>query len=125
MSPLLTIKDVRNSNCDAPNEADRFPRSADGSFKASKGFTTPVTPPLRPPKPPRTEIRQYSWRNFTNKEVCMHIRALIPFKSKMEKEELKFKSQESTNCRNHSEVTIRDIVDVNRPVARKRYAARK
>ena len=68
----------------------------------------------------------------------MHIRTLKPFKSKMEKEELKFKSQESTNCRNHSDVivsgviatsnsdvTIRDIVDVNRPVARKRYAARK
>ena len=69
----------------------------------------------------------------------MHIRTLKPFKSRMEKEELKFKSQESTNCRNHSDVivsgviatssisdvTIRDIVDVNRPVARKRYAARK
>ena len=56
----------------------------------------------------------------------------------MEKEELKLKSQESTNCRNHSDVmvsgiiaepdndvTIRDIVDVNRPIARKRYAPRK
>ena len=118
--------------------ADRFPRSADGSFEASKGVPTPVTSPLRPPKPPRTEVRQYSWRNSARKEVCMHIRTLKPFKSKMEKEELKFKSQESTNCRNHSDVivsgviatsnsdvTIRDIVDVNRPVARKHYAARK
>ena len=26
----------RGSGCDAPNEADRFPRSADGSFKASE-----------------------------------------------------------------------------------------
>ena len=31
----------RGSGCDAPNEADRFPRSADGSFKSSEGF-----PPL-------------------------------------------------------------------------------
>ena len=125
--------------CDAPKSPDRFPRSADGSFKSSEGFPTPVTSPLRPPKPPRTEIRQYSWRNFTNKEVCMHIRTLKPFKSRMEKKEFKFKSQGTTNCRNHSDVivssviatssigdvTIRDIVDVNRPVARKRYAARK
>ena len=124
--------------CDAPNEADRFPRSADGSFRASKGLPTPVISPLRPPKPPRTEIRQYSWGNFTSKEVCMHIRTLKPFKSRMEKEELKFKHPGSTNCRNHSDVmlsgviaepnndvTIRDIVDVNRPVARKCYAPRK
>ena len=80
-------------NCNAPNEADRFPRSADGSCKASEGFPTPVTSPLRPPKPARTEVRQYSWRNSTRKEVCMHIRTLKPFKSRMEKEELKFKSQ--------------------------------
>ena len=127
----------RGSGCDAPNEADRFPRSADGSFKASTGFPTPVTS-LRPPKPPRTEVRQYSWHNSTRKEVCMHIRTLKPFESKTEKEELKFKSQGVTNCRNHSDVmdsgvitpvngdvTIRDIVDVNRPIARKRYVPRK
>ena len=72
--------------CDAPNEADKFPRSADGSFEASKGFPTPVTSPLRPPKPPRTEVRQYSWRNSTRKEVCMHIRILKPLKTKKEEE---------------------------------------
>ena len=68
----------------------------------------------------------------------MHIRTLKPFKSRMEKEKLKFKHPGSTNCRNHSDVmvsgviaepnnyfTIRDIVDVNRPVARKCYAPRK
>ena len=58
----------RGSGCDAPNKADKFPRSADGSLEASKRFPTPVTSPLRPPKPPRTEVRQYSWRR---KEVCM------------------------------------------------------
>ena len=56
--------------CDAPNEADKFPKSADGSFEASKGFPTHVTSPLMPPKPPRTEVRLYSW---CRKEVCMHI----------------------------------------------------
>ena len=81
----------RGSGCDAPKSADRFPRSADGSFKASKGFPTPVTSPLRPPKPPRTEVRQYSWRNSTRKEVCMYIRMLKPLKTRKEKEELKFK----------------------------------
>ena len=68
----------RGSGCDAPNEADKFPRSADGSFEASKGFPTPVTSPLRPLKPPRTEVRQYSGRNSAKKEVCMHIRILKP-----------------------------------------------
>ena len=90
----------RGSGCDAPNEADRFPRSADGSFEASKGFPTPVTSPLRPPKPPRTEVRQYSWRNSTRKEICMYIRKLKPLKTRKENEELKFKSQGATNCRN-------------------------
>ena len=68
----------------------------------------------------------------------MHIRMLKPLKTRKEKEELKFKCSGSTNCRNHSDVmvigviaepdndvTIRDIVDVNRPIARKRYAPRK
>ena len=68
----------------------------------------------------------------------MHIRTLKPFKSRMEKEELKFKHPGSTNCRNHSDVmvsgviaepnndvTVRDLVDVNRPVAIKHYAPTK
>ena len=63
----------------------------------------------------------------------MHIHTLKPFKRRMEKEELKVKHPGSTNCRNHSDVmvsgviaelnndvTIPDLVDVNRPVARKR-----
>ena len=68
----------------------------------------------------------------------MHICTLKPFKSRMEKEELKFKHPGSTNCpylsdvmvsgviaEPNNDVTIRDIVDVNRPVARKRYVPRK
>ena len=128
----------RGSGCDAPNEADRFPRSADGSFKASVGLPTPETSPLRPPKPPRTEVRQYSWRNSTKKEVCMYIHTLKPIKTRKEKEELKFKSQGSTNCQNHSDVIVSGVivaspnsdvilrnVEVNKPIARKHYAPRK
>ena len=127
-----------NKSCDAPNEADRFPRSADGSFEASEGFPTPVTSPLRPPKPPRTEVRQYSWRNSTRKEVCMYIRMLKPLEIRKEKEELKFKSQGTTNCPNHSDVMDSGIivaspnsdiilrnVEVSRPIARKSYVPRK
>ena len=79
----------RGSGCDTPNEANRFPRSADGSFKASKGFPTPVTSSLRPPKPPRTEARQYSWRNSTRKEECMYICTLKPLKTRKEKRRIK------------------------------------
>ena len=41
----------RGSGCDAPKSADRFPRSSDGSFKASEGFPTPVASPPRTPTP--------------------------------------------------------------------------
>ena len=73
----------RGSGCDVPNKADKFPRSANGSLEASKGFPTPVTSPLMPPKPPRTEVRQYAWRR---KEVCMHIRLLKPLETKKQEE---------------------------------------
>ena len=42
----------RGSGCDAQNKADKSHRSADGSLGASKGFPTPVTSPLMPPKHP-------------------------------------------------------------------------
>ena len=128
----------RGSGCDAPKSADRVPKLSKEFSKSSVGLPIDVASPPRPPKPPRTEVRQYSWRNFTRKEVCMHIRTLKPFKCRMEKEELKFKYPGSTNCRNYSDVmvsgviaepnndvTIRDIVEVNKLIARKRYAPRK
>ena len=122
--------------CDAPKSADRFPRSADGSFKASEGFPTPVTSPLRPPTPPAAQIRQNSGRKYVNKEVCMYIRTLKPLKTRKEKEELKLKRPGSTNCRNHSDVIVSGVIvtesngdvtmqDVNKPIARKRYATKK
>ena len=123
----------RGSGCDLPNEADKFPRSADGSCKVSEGFPTPVTSPLRPPKPPRTEIKQYSWSNSTRKEVCMYIRILEPSKTSGEEEELKPRHIESTNydvmggvivASSNSDVILRNV-DINKPIARKRYVTRK
>ena len=121
----------RGSGCDAPKSADRFPKSSDGFSKASEGFPTPVTSPLRPPTPPAAQIRQYSWRKYVKKEVCLYIRTLEPLKSRKEKEELKFKRPGSTNCdiivsnviitEPDSDVIIRDI-EVNKPIAGKRYA---
>ena len=68
----------------------------------------------------------------------MYIRTLKPLKTRKEKEELKFKSQGATNCRNHSDVIVSGVsvaspnsdvifrnVEVNRPIARKRYVPRK
>ena len=53
-----------------------------GLWKRPRDFP-PVTSPLMPPKPPRTEVRQYSWRR---KEVCMHIRIQKPLTTKKEEE---------------------------------------
>ena len=65
----------RGSGYDVPNKAEKFHRSADGSLGASKGFPTPLTSSLMPPKPRKTEVRQHSWRR---NEVCIHIRLLKP-----------------------------------------------
>ena len=79
----------RGSGCNAPAEICKLPTSADVSCKSSEGFPTPVTSPLRPPKPQRTERRPYSWRNSKRTEVCMVIRILEPSKASKEEEELK------------------------------------
>ena len=60
-----------------------MPRSADGSLGTFKGFPTPLTSSLMPPKPPRTNVRQYAWRR---NEICMLIRLLKPSETKKEKE---------------------------------------
>ena len=122
--PTATLN-VGYCNCDAPKSADRFPRSADGSFEASEGFPTPLTSPLRPPKPPRTEVRQYSWRNFTRKEVCFYIRTLEPSKTGEEEAEVKSRHLESTNydVMVDDDTLNSDVInqEVNKPIARKRY----
>ena len=49
----------------------------------SKGFPTPLTSSLMPPKPPRTKVREDAWRK---NEICMFIRLLKPSESKKKKE---------------------------------------
>ena len=137
----------RGGDCNSPKSADQFPNSSDGCSKSSEGLATPVTSPPRPPKPPRTKIRQYACRNSINKEVCMHLLIIKPLEIRKEEEELKHSKAEknereaesrhpdSTNydvmdsgviiASPNGDVTIRDIVDVNRPIARKRYVPKK
>ena len=81
----------RGSGCDTPKSADRFPKSSEGFPKASEGFPIPVTSPPRPPTPPAAQMRQYSWRNFVRKEVCLYIRTLKPSKTSKEEGKLKGK----------------------------------
>ena len=52
------------------------------SLRASKGFPTPLTSSLMPPKPPRTKVKD-TWRK---NEICMSIRLLKPSGSKKKKE---------------------------------------
>ena len=73
----------RGSGCDVPNKGKKLPRSADGSLGVSKGFPTPLTSSLMPPKPPRTKVREDAWRK---NEICMFIRLLKPSESKKKKE---------------------------------------
>ena len=95
-----------------------------------------MTSPLRPPIPPAAQIRQNSGHKYVNEEVCIYIRTLKPLKTRKEKEELKCKRPGSTNCRNHSDVIVSGVIatasigdittrDINKPIARKRYAPRK
>ena len=93
--------DERGSGCDAPAEIYKLPTSAGESCKAAEGFPTPGTSPLRSPKPPRTKIKQYAWRNSAKKEVCMYIRILKPLEIRKE-EELEPRHIESTNCQKRS-----------------------
>ena len=69
--------------CDVPNKGKKLPRSADGPLGVSKGFPTPLTSSLMPPKPPRTKVREDAWRK---NEICMFIRLLKPSESKKKKE---------------------------------------
>ena len=126
----------RGSGCDAPKSADRFPKFSDGLSKSSEGFPIPVASPPRPPTPPTAQIRQYSWREYVNKRVCLYIRTIKPLKTRKEKEEAEFKHPGSTNCQNHSDVMVSGVIatesngdvtmrHINKPIARKHYAPKK
>ena len=123
--------------CDAPAEIYKLPTSAGESCKSAEGFPTPVTSPLRSPKPPRTKIKQYAWRNSAKKEVCMYIRILKPLKIRKE-EELEPRHIESTNCQKRSDVIVSGVTiaspdsdvtirerGINKPIAKKRYAQKR
>ena len=68
----------RGSGCYAPEEIYRSHKLANVVYNSSEGLSTPVTSPLMPPKPARTERRHYSWRNSSKREVCMYVRILDP-----------------------------------------------
>ena len=46
------------SGCDAPNASEKIP--------------TPVASSPRPPTPPAAQVRQYSWRHYAKKKVCLY-----------------------------------------------------
>ena len=50
----------RGSGCNAPEEIYKFPASANVSCKSTEGFPTPVTSPLRLPKPARMARKQHA-----------------------------------------------------------------
>ena len=96
----------RESGCDTPNASEELP--------------TPAASPPRTPTPPAAQVRQYSWRHYAKKEVCLYIHTLKPLKAKKEEGDLKFKCPGLTICQNHSDVMV------NKPiVARKRCAQKK
>ena len=68
----------RGSGCNAPGEIYKSHALANVFYNSSEGFSTPVTSPLMPPKPARTERKLYSWRNSSKREICMCIRILDP-----------------------------------------------
>ena len=50
-----------------------------------------MTSPLRPPKTPAAQMRQYSGHIYDREEVCFCIRMLKPLKTEKEEEKLKDK----------------------------------
>ena len=50
----------RGSGCYAPEEIYKSNKLANVFYNSSEGLSTPVTSPLMPPKPARTERRHYS-----------------------------------------------------------------
>ena len=48
----------RESGCDAPNTSEKLP--------------TPVASSPKSPTPPAAQVRQYSWRHYAKKKVCLY-----------------------------------------------------
>ena len=92
----LCLWGKNNQYCDAPAEISKWPTSSDGAWESSEGLLTHVTPSLRPPKPPRTGKRQFSWRNSPKGEICLCMRIFKPLEFRKEKE-LTFKKPRVNN----------------------------
>ena len=75
--------------------------------------------PPRTHTPPAAQVRQYSWRHYAKKEVCLYIHTLKPLKTRKEEDDLKFKCPGSTSCQNHSDVIV------NKPVVARKQCAQK
>ena len=71
-------KTKQSANCNGPEEIYKSHTLANVFYNSSEGFSTPVTSPLMPPKPARTERKHYSWRNSSKREICMCICILDP-----------------------------------------------
>ena len=81
-------------------------------------------------------IRDNTERNNSEMNQLVHVsqytnnrHTLKPSKTRKEEEKVKFKRPRSGNCQHPSDVIVSDViirgVDVNKPVARKRYATKK
>ena len=90
----------RGSGCNAPEEIYKSPTLSNVFYKSSEGFSTPVTSPLMPPKPARTERKHYSWRNSNKREICMSIRILDPLELRNNgRKESMYENKRSMNYR--------------------------
>ena len=86
--------------CNAPEEIYKSHTLANVFYKSSEGFSTPVTSPLMPPKPARTERKHYSWRNSSKREICMYIRVLDPLELRNDgRKESMYENKRSMNYR--------------------------
>ena len=90
----------RGSGCNAPEEIYKSPTLANVLYKSSMGLSTPVTSPLMPPKPARTERKHYSGQNSSKREICMIIRVLDPLELRNDsRKESMYENKRSMNYR--------------------------
>ena len=130
----------RGSGCNAPEEIYKSHTLANVFYKSSESFSTPVTSPLMPPKPARTERKHYSWRNSSKREICMNIRVLDPLELRNDsRKESMYENKRSTNYReaeylfpdgegvvalSESNTSALRNVSINKLVARQRWKTR-
>ena len=84
--------DRRESGCDAPNASEELP--------------TPMASPPRSPTPPAAQVRQYSWRHYAKKEVCLYIHTLKPLKALQKSER---ENQQYSVIRDNAELSNSEL----------------